>query len=103
MKRIKIYKRSILERTGFKKWPYKEVEEISIFHDKCEYSNHSQKINNPRLKVPFIKVFDTRKRKDVEIFISRLGRSESDSFLKEKLKFILDILDGGSDHVKNIN
>lgn len=89
MKNIKVYKRSVLERTKFKKWRYKEVEEISIFHDGVEYSNHLQNINNPRLKVPFIKVLDTRKRKDIEILISRLGRKESDLFLKSELNKIL--------------
>ena len=89
MKNIKVYKRSVLERTGFKKWPYKEVEEISIFYDGVEYSNHLQNINNPRLKNPFIKVLDTRKKKDVENLISRLGRTESNLFLKEKLNYIL--------------
>lgn len=31
MKQVKIYTRNILERTGFKKYPYKEVKQISIF------------------------------------------------------------------------
>ena len=36
MKTITIYKRSILERTGFKKWPYREADQITILFDDKE-------------------------------------------------------------------
>lgn len=51
MKTITIYKRSILERTGFKKWRYKEVDQITIFYNGEEIKNHYEKIDNPRLKI----------------------------------------------------
>lgn len=82
MKNIKIYKRSILKRTGFRKYPYKNVEEVSIFYAGKEYRNHSEDIKNIRLRVHFVEVMNTRSLKKLKEYYSKLGRSFSDQFEK---------------------
>lgn len=47
MRTIKIFKRSILERTGYKKYPYKEAVQITILHAGREFKNHLEDIENP--------------------------------------------------------
>lgn len=89
MKTTIVYKRKVLERTGFKKYPFKEVNQISVFYGDKESKNHYEDINNKRLRIPFEVVLKTRKKSVLENFIGRLGNSEGDKFLKEQLQAIL--------------
>lgn len=91
MKTLTIYKRTILERTGFRKYPFKEVTQISIFYDGKEYANHYEEIDNQRLKIKFNKVLETRSANVVNEYVAKLGRSDADKFIKEKLNKILNI------------
>lgn len=90
MKTIKIYKRTILEKTGYKKHPYKEVEQVTIFFDGKAQSNHNEDINNPRLKVKFDLVFNTRKKADLKNYIDGLGRTKSHLWQKVILCDLLE-------------
>ena len=92
MKQVVIYRRDILERTGFINHPYKEVTQFIVTYGKnLVFKNgHNEKLDNPRLKVKFQKRFETRKRKAVENLIQSLGRSESDKWLKERLGLLLE-------------
>ena len=85
MKTITIYKRSILERTQFKKWRYKEVDQISIFYNNEEHKNHYESINNPRLKIKFQEVLKTRSKKELEKYISKLSNRDVDKWQKSTL------------------
>lgn len=89
MKQVKIYTRNILERTGFKKYPYKEVKQISIFVGKKEIKNHFEEINNPRLKKPFELTLKTTSQKKLNQFIERLSKIDADKWLKEQLTNLL--------------
>lgn len=61
MKRITIYKREVLERTGFRKYPYKDVTQYIIFYGgKKVLANCSESIENPRLKIKFNKFYESR-------------------------------------------
>ena len=93
MKQVTIYRRDILERTGFVNHPYKEVTQWIVTYGKnLEFKNgHSEKLDNPRLKVKFQKRFETRKRKAVENLALSLGRSEADKWLKERLQWLLGL------------
>ena len=88
MKKITIYKRKILERTGFRKYPYKEITQFTILYNGEEIKNHYEKIDNPRLKVKFEKVLETRSKKEFENFILKLGRTDTEKWLKEQLETI---------------
>ena len=88
MKAITIYKRKILERTGFRKYPYKEITQFTILYNGEEIKNHYEKIDNPRLKVKFEKVLETRSKKELENFVSKLGRTDTEKWLKEQLETI---------------
>lgn len=90
MKTILIYKRSILERTGFKKWRYKEVDQITILFDDKEIKNHYEKIDNPRLKIKFQEVLKTRSKKELEKYINKLSNRDVDKWQKSILKEILE-------------
>lgn len=90
MKTILIYKRSILERTGFKKWPYREVDQITILYKGEEIKNHYESINNPRLKIKFQEVLKTRSKKALENYINKLSNRDVDKWQKSVLKEILE-------------
>ena len=82
MKTIKIYKRTILKRTGYRAHPYKNVEQVSIFYDGEEHRNHSEYIDNSRLRVRFEEVLNTRSPQKLKEYYLKLGRSFSDQFEK---------------------
>lgn len=82
MKTIKIYKRSILQRTRFKEHRYINITQVNIFYDGMEYKNHSEEIGNSRLRVRFDEVLNTRSPKKLKEYYSKLGRSFSDQFEK---------------------
>lgn len=85
MKKITIYKRMILERTRFKKWRYKEVDQVSIIYDGKEWKNHDQNIDNKRLQKPFKIILYTRKKEELKKYIDKLNRTESDTWQKSVL------------------
>lgn len=93
MKTLRIYKRTILEITGFKKYPFKEAEQITIIYDGKKISNHYEDINNPRLKIKFELVLDTRKKQVVKEFYKKLGRSDTDKFVKSILVNKLNLVE----------
>ena len=86
MKTLRVYKRTILERTGFKKYPYKQVDQITITYDDRIAGNHFEDINNPRLKIKFELVLETRNKKVLEKYINSLGQTESDKWQKSIFK-----------------
>lgn len=90
MKTITIYKRTILERTQFRKWRYKEGYQISIFYDGKEHKNHDQTIDNKRLQKPFEIILNTRKKEELKKYFNRLGWSDVDKWQKSILKEILE-------------
>lgn len=90
MKRVEIYKREVLERAGCKKHPYKNVAQYIVFYDKREYRiNHSIHLNNNKIKIKFLKVFDSRKKEELNDFVKNLKRTEEDLKLKEFIKLIM--------------
>ena len=89
MKTLTIYSRTILKRTGFRKYPYKEETQTSVFYGVHKWENHLEDINNQKLLKPFQIALKTRKKQDVENYIKRLGRSEHNKWLKTVLTIIL--------------
>lgn len=90
MKTVNIFARTITERTGYSKFPYKETMQVSIFHDGLEWKNHDESIGNRRLRIPFKVVFSTRRKKEAEEYIKSLGRSDSEKFIKQMLGRIIE-------------
>jgi hypothetical protein len=90
MKKLLIYKREILERTGYRKYPYKQIQQYIIIYNNKVVSNSFE--NDPfkkSLKVPFQVELDTRSSKVLEKYIANLGRKESEQWLRGVLKDIL--------------
>lgn len=93
MKKIAIYERTIKEKTGFKKYPFKEVDQVIIIYDnEAIKNNHYENKENEHLKVRFVKTFETRKKEDLKNYIERLPRTASGKFKKEELTKILNSL-----------
>ena len=92
MKTITIYEREVLERTGFKdrRYRFKQVTQFSIFYDGCLYQNHEHGINDTKLQIKFNKVLETRSKKAVKEFVSKLGRTNTDNTIKEIIKDIIE-------------
>ena len=61
MKRLAIYQREVLERTGFKKWPFKKISQFVIYYGgKKILSNCHVNIDDPDLRVKFERVYNSR-------------------------------------------
>ena len=91
MKTITIYTRKVLQRTGFRQYPYKEAKQVSIIYDGKLYENHSEKIDNPRLKIKFNVELQTRSKKVLEAYINGLSRTNTDKWIKEQLNNIMEV------------
>ena len=91
MKTLTIHARTVLTRTGYRAHPYREALQYVVSYDGREYRNgHAEHVENPRLRVPFRLVLNTRSEKDVGSFLKKLGRSKADKWLSALL---LDIMD----------
>lgn len=89
MKTIKIYKRNVIVRTGYKKNPYKEVTEYIVKYDGKEYSNCLTELSNTRLRVKFECIFETRTFDRLKDYRMKLEYSEVDKWLKAKIDEII--------------
>lgn len=93
MKKITIYERTIKEKTGCIKYPFVEVDQVIIIYNNEKIkNNHYESETNKRLKVKFIKTFETRKKEDLKKYIEKLPRTASGKFKKEELTKILESL-----------
>ena len=90
MKTITIYSRKVLERTGFRQYPYKESKQVSIFYGGEEIKNHSEKIDNARLKIKFNVELQTRSKKELDAYINKLSRTNTDKWIKDQLNNIME-------------
>lgn len=91
MKQITIYTRKVLQRTGFRQYPYKEVKQVSIIYNGKMYENHSEKIDNTRLKVKFNVELQTRSKKAIQGYINSLSRTNADKWIREQLNIIMEV------------
>lgn len=90
MKTITIYSRKVLERTGFRQYPYKEVKQVSIIYGGNEYKNHCEKVGNARLKIKFNVELQTRSKKELDAYINKLSRTNTDKWIKDQLNNIME-------------
>ena len=91
MKKVIIYKREILERTGYKAHPFKKVVQYIIYYNDEEIrNNHSENPDNPRLKIPFYQIIATANKQDLIKFYNSLSKTIADKWLKMILKTIID-------------
>lgn len=86
MKTIRIIERTITKRTGFRKYPYKSVRQVTIVQGNKIAENHLEDVNNPRLKVKFVETFKTRSVKKLEEYIGQLGRTDVEKWVKNILE-----------------
>lgn len=95
LKTVTILKREIIERTGYKKYPFKQLDQIIIVYKNKRFdSNCWEDPKNPRLKKPFIEVFKTRSLKALNNYMDRLGRSDGDRWQMKALNELLKSVKG---------
>ena len=90
MKNLTIYSRTVVQRTRFKKYRYKEVRQVVVCYDGNQYRNCRQLYDDIRLRKPFQVELQTRSKETLEAYIKRLGRSDVDKWLKGILSNIVD-------------
>ena len=88
MKTLSIYTRKVSERTGYIKHPYKEVKQVIIKYDGMSYSNCSEELDNPRLKIKFNQELKTRSLKKIKEYLKGLGMTDADKFIKKTIEEI---------------
>lgn len=103
MKTIRIYKRNVMVRTGYRKYPYKEVTEYIVAYNGKEYSNCLTELSNTRLKVKFECVFETRTFDRLKDYRMKLGYSEADKWLKAKIDDIITEISRNAILKKEVN
>lgn len=86
MRRIQIYRREVLERTGFRDYPFKKKVEyiISLSTDTIR-NGHYRNYNDKNLKIPFKLVLDTRKHSELSDFVGTLTNCNDDKWLKVQI------------------
>lgn len=99
MKEVKVFKRTILERTGFRKYPYREVTQITVIYGGKKFaSNHSESIDNKRLKKPFELTMKTRSLKVVKNIADMKGcYSTEDKYMKETFQSLFEKIENESE------
>lgn len=90
MKKIKVLKREVTERTGYKKFPFARSTQYIICYDGKKVANAYGVIDNPNLKINFYPVLDSGNKKVVADFFNHLGRTNEDKWLKQELLKIID-------------
>ena len=89
MKRVTILRREVLERTGFKKYPFKKVVQYVVEFDSHTYDNgHGVGVDNFRLRTRFERVFETRSKKELRKFKDNLSKTDADKWLKSIINWI---------------
>lgn len=88
MKTLRILEREILIRRqkGF----FKKERQVSIFYGDLKCENHYEDITNPRLRVKFVETFKTRGKKELQAYIDKLGRTDTEKWMKEQLNKVLE-------------
>lgn len=89
MKTLTIYKREITEGICGGHKHFKLVTQLTVIYNGKKESNHLEKIDNPRLRIPFKKVLETRNKKVLDDFIKNLGKKDYEKWLKETIKDII--------------
>lgn len=86
MKTLTIHSRTILERTGYRAHPYREALQYVVSYDNREYRNgHAESVENPRLRVPFRLILQTRSKDVITAFAAKLGRKDAEKWLSALL------------------
>ena len=90
MKTLRIIERTILVRTGQRRFPYKQERQVTIVYGEHFIGkNHYEDIYNPRLKVKFEETFKTRSKEKLQKYIDNLGRTNVEKWIKEQLNTLL--------------
>lgn len=92
MKKLTIYWRTALVRTGFKKFPYKKEDQyIILYGNKIYAKNNNQSIDNPRLKNKFEIIYNSKSKKQLENTIEKLSKKKDNGskYLKKQLEDLI--------------
>jgi hypothetical protein len=91
MKTVRVIERTIKAKTGFKRYPFKNERQVTIIHGEKVFKNHYEDIDNPRLKIKFVETFKTRGKKNLQAYIDKLGRTDTEKWMKN---ILIEMLEG---------
>lgn len=75
MRTVAIYKREILIRTGFKKYPYKKETQFIIYYGgKKKLANCLENKDNPNLRIKFEKIYESRSFLKLSLLSNELSK-----------------------------
>lgn len=91
MKKLIIFKRTVSVRTGFRKYPFKDATEYIVVYGKEKiWTNTNKKLNDPRLRVKFDKVFESQSQSKTKEYITKLSACFADKQLKAALLLLME-------------
>lgn len=80
MKTISIYKREILVRTGFRKYPYKKETQFIIYYGgKKKLANCLEDKDNPNLRIKFEKIYKSKSFLKLNLLSNELSKKRDNA------------------------
>ena len=80
MKTLIIYKREVIERTGFRKYPSRNATQWVIYYGgKRRLANTAQAVDNPMLRVQFNKYLETRSQTKFDTLRKSLSKKHDNA------------------------
>lgn len=75
MKTITIYKREILVRTGFRKYPYKKKTQFIIYYGgRKVLANCLEDRDNPNLRIKFERIYESKSSRKLSLLSNELSK-----------------------------
>ena len=80
MRKVTIYKREILVRTGFRKYPYRKETQFIIYHGgRKVLANCSESIDNPNLRIKFEKIYESKSLPKLTLLSNELSKKRDNA------------------------
>lgn len=80
MRTITIYKREILVRTGFRKYPYKKETQFIVYYGgRKVLANCLEDKDNPNLRIKFEKIYESRSFLKLTLLSNELSRKRDNA------------------------
>ena len=80
MKKVAIYKREILVRTGFRKYPYKNETQFIIYYGgRKVLANCLEDKDNPKLRIKFEKIYESKSSRKLSLLSNELSKKRDNA------------------------
>ena len=80
MRKVAIYKREILVRTGFRKYPYKNETQFIIYYGgRKVLANCLEDRDNPNLRIKFENIYESKSSRKLSLLPNELSRKRDNA------------------------